>query len=276
MTDESHAEIILPVRKALNNSAFLDLNGLIAELADFSSKTIIVRPSVTFNVCQFRLATAIYSTLGIRERPEANVIIRWSGRNHDDETGFQSEPGRPSATLGNSTNVEAVDVSIANCKDSRCPHNVSDKYDVVAVGGTFDRLHAGHRLLLTIAAWAAKKCLWIGVTGPKLLQHKKHLHIISSIEQRCDRVSSFANIVKPSIPEVRVSELHEAAGATTSDPTIQALVVSSETAVTTPEINLQRQKMGFRELEVIVVDVLHGSHSKLSSSALREAEIGNA
>lgn len=42
----------------------------------------------------------------------------------------------------------------------------------VAVGGTFDRLHAGHRILLAATALAATQAVYIGVTGPELLQKK--------------------------------------------------------------------------------------------------------
>jgi hypothetical protein len=38
-------------------------------------------------------------------------------------------------------------------------------FDVVALGGTFDHLHAGHRLLLASAALIATKKLYIGITG---------------------------------------------------------------------------------------------------------------
>ena len=38
-------------------------------------------------------------------------------------------------------------------------------YPVVAVGGTFDHLHAGHKILLSMAAWITEKKLIIGVTG---------------------------------------------------------------------------------------------------------------
>jgi len=42
----------------------------------------------------------------------------------------------------------------------------------VAVGGTFDRLHAGHRILLAAAALAATEAVYIGVTGAELLRNK--------------------------------------------------------------------------------------------------------
>ena len=38
-------------------------------------------------------------------------------------------------------------------------------FNHVAVGGTFDHLHAGHKILLTMTAWVTKKRLVCGVTG---------------------------------------------------------------------------------------------------------------
>ena len=38
-------------------------------------------------------------------------------------------------------------------------------FESVAVGGTFDRLHVGHRLLLAATALVSTKHVYIGVTG---------------------------------------------------------------------------------------------------------------
>jgi pantetheine-phosphate adenylyltransferase len=35
----------------------------------------------------------------------------------------------------------------------------------VALGGTFDHLHAGHKILLSMAAWIAERKIIVGVTG---------------------------------------------------------------------------------------------------------------
>ena len=43
----------------------------------------------------------------------------------------------------------------------------------VAAGGTFDRMHAGHRLLLAVTALACSQTAYIGVTGDLLLAKKK-------------------------------------------------------------------------------------------------------
>src|SRR6266702_1591698 len=45
-------------------------------------------------------------------------------------------------------------------------------YPVVALGGTFDHLHAGHKILLSMAAWIADEKVIIGVTGTSYILHK--------------------------------------------------------------------------------------------------------
>lgn len=38
-------------------------------------------------------------------------------------------------------------------------------YPVTAMGGTFDHLHAGHKILLSMAAWITSEKLIVGMTG---------------------------------------------------------------------------------------------------------------
>jgi pantetheine-phosphate adenylyltransferase len=45
------------------------------------------------------------------------------------------------------------------------PGSDPSTYPVVALGGTFDHLHAGHKILLSMAAWIADEKLIVGVTG---------------------------------------------------------------------------------------------------------------
>ena len=43
-------------------------------------------------------------------------------------------------------------------------------FPVVALGGTFDHLHAGHKILLSMAASLASRKLIVGVTGARRRQ----------------------------------------------------------------------------------------------------------
>ena len=38
-------------------------------------------------------------------------------------------------------------------------------FDKTIVGGTFDHIHAGHKILLTMTALLASKTIYVGVTG---------------------------------------------------------------------------------------------------------------
>jgi hypothetical protein len=50
-----------------------------------------------------------------------------------------------------------------------------DEYPVVALGGTFDHLHVGHKILLTMAAFITTKRLIVGVSGESSLVGTSHL-----------------------------------------------------------------------------------------------------
>ena len=43
-------------------------------------------------------------------------------------------------------------------------------FEVTALGGTFDHLHAGHKILLTMAAWITTRRLIVGITGQSFSQ----------------------------------------------------------------------------------------------------------
>lgn len=82
------------------------------------------------------------------------------------------------------------------------PHASSKTHSVVAVGGTFDHLHAGHKLLLTCTALIlqpqsstltaqAPRRLIIGITGDELLKNKKYAEQLESWKKREEGVINF-------------------------------------------------------------------------------------
>lgn len=264
---------VLPVHK-FGTEPHVDLS-ILAKLADGDSSNVSYHlvPSQDDGLSYLRLATHIYSQLVVIGKPCLDVVI------------VRREPdsGRLEGDLSANAEMSYSDTS----PDTACTYfpcasegyrfgdgspEFYDKYYVVAVGGTFDRLHAGHRLLLTAAAWAANATLRIGITGDVLLQNKKYKEFIAPYQERRESARRFARSVKPTLRCITGTELRDAAGPTASDPFIDALVVSSETASSAKKINSAREKIGLRPMALIEVDVLNTHGEKLSSTALREAD----
>lgn len=117
-------------------------------------------------------------------------------------------------------------------------------YPVTATGGTFDHLHAGHKILLSMAAWITGQKLIVGITGMTslldlnwhhsllkddvLLQSKVNKHILEPIATRSQRVHDFLRFFKPEI-YADIVPITDVYGPTAWDPDIQSLVVSRET-----------------------------------------------
>ena len=124
----------------------------------------------------------------------------------------------------------------------------------VAVGGTFDHMHAGHRKLLAVAAAATAPDgeLLIGVTGPALLRNKKHAGVLQSYEEREAAVVGFLRGIAPGLRFV-TAKLHEPGGAAATDESFEAIVVSTETVGGGRWINQRRAERGFRPLALLAI-----------------------
>ena len=73
--------------------------------------------------------------------------------------------------------------------------------DKTSVGGTFDRMHAGHRLLLATASAVTRSrdapTVYVGVTGDVLLRNKRHRDLIEPYEARAAAAASFVAKTRP-------------------------------------------------------------------------------
>lgn len=95
--------------------------------------------------------------------------------------------------------------------------------DSVAVGGTFDHLHIGHKLLVTMVAFMLdppvfmetvgaeqrEKVITIGVTAADLLAKKKHAELLQSWKTRRDRTHLFMKEIMMFGTEGQVTEAIE-------------------------------------------------------------------
>lgn len=140
-------------------------------------------------------------------------------------------------------------------------------YERVVLGGSFDRLHVGHKKLLTVAAMVCTSDMTVGVTGDAMVRAKSDAGDITSFAERSGAVVAFVRLVKPGL-RVHVVELLEPFGPTLTDPSLQALVVSSETRRAAVKINNERAARGLPQLAVVVTQ--RDNNAVVSSSFLRK------
>ncbi|KAK9366063.1 hypothetical protein V1509DRAFT_666567 [Lipomyces kononenkoae] len=150
------------------------------------------------------------------------------------------------------------------------------QYPVVALGGTFDHLHDGHKILLTMAGFLTRDSLIIGVTGEALLQNKKYKEYLEPFTQRCAAVLNFLEYIYPTL-HATTDEINDVYGQSVTIEAIDALVISGETRQGATMVNQERKRRGFHALKVWEIAVVNGDANnqwagKLSSTDLRRKE----
>lgn len=150
-----------------------------------------------------------------------------------------------------------------------------NKFEVTALGGTFDHIHDGHKILLTIGAFLTSERLIVGLTDQQLLVNKKFKDMLQNFQKRRANIESFIQLLKPSL-KVEIIPLNDVCGPTGTVPEIESLIVSQETLSGGQIVNKTRQERQMRPLEIVVVNVLGsngGEHDnwkgKLSSTDIR-------
>ena len=144
----------------------------------------------------------------------------------------------------------------------------SKKYSKVAVGGTFDKFHDGHKKLLSTAFQIGDK-IEIGVTSDAFGGLKGD---IDSCKVRMNNLKSFFSDKSNFI----VIPLEDPYGTTIYDADFEAIVVSEETEPTAIEINNIRNSKGMKSLDIVVVSfVLAYDGNPISSTRIRCGEINN-
>ncbi|KAK6067758.1 pantetheine-phosphate adenylyltransferase family protein [Seiridium cupressi] len=175
---------------------------------------------------------------------------------------------------------------------STLPESTTPSSNVVCLGGTFDHLHPGHKLLLTAGALllnvptdgSSKPCKFIiGITGDELLKNKKYAEFVQSWDDRAMYVIEFLSSIlalqlegwkKESTPKLHKKDgevsalfrddtiliecvvIQDAFGPTITVEAMDALIVSGETRSGGAAVNDKRKSLGWHPMEVFEVDVL--------------------
>jgi pantetheine-phosphate adenylyltransferase len=150
--------------------------------------------------------------------------------------------------------------------------NVGKKFDTVAVGGTFDLFHRGHRTLLRKAFKVGNHVL-VGLVSDEFVKNLRKPHSIAPYAQRLKDMRKFLKR-KGVLERAEILPLDDSYGVTLSRKDIDAIVVSEETEPRARKINEKRESQGLPPMEIVTVRmVLSEDHYPISSSRIWFEEI---
>jgi pantetheine-phosphate adenylyltransferase len=146
-------------------------------------------------------------------------------------------------------------------------------FNEVLIGGTFDRLHDGHRQLIA-KAFEVGDYVYIGLTTDEYISRssKKLKDIINPHNTRLAELRRYLfdqGLLSRSI----VLPLNDTAGPKALDPRLEALIISEETIAGGDFVNNLRKENSAPALEIIVTPLLTDNHGQIiSSTKKRESE----
>ncbi|XP_052895134.1 bifunctional coenzyme A synthase [Anopheles moucheti] len=178
--------------------------------------------------------------------------------------------------------VKVVELDTLSAEQLSLPPGLDNSlqtYRNVVLGGTFDRIHAGHKVLLTQSVLLATERVVVGVTDGAMIKSKKLHELILPAAQRIKYVKEFLEDIDPFL-SYEVVPILDPFGPTATDPNLDLIVVSTETARGGAKVNELRETNGLNQLEVYTIELLddestiEDKEDKISSSNQRMDLLG--
>lgn len=144
-------------------------------------------------------------------------------------------------------------------------------YRHLALGGTFDRLHAGHKAFLRFAFEKGEK-VSIGITTDEMAAKMGKSNFLRFSERKLDLV----NFLKSNgfYRRSKLFAIGDIYGITLSDKTVDGIIVTADSKNGAYKINLKRRKMGLAPLTLVNFKVVKAkSGGRLSSTDIRIGQI---
>ncbi|CDZ97084.1 Predicted nucleotidyltransferase [Phaffia rhodozyma] len=174
---------------------------------------------------------------------------------NDDQPVPPQIPINPSSTQIITLPFSSLSLSATPESQSTTSTDCSTTFPVVALGGSFDHLHAGHKILLTMAALITSRKLIVGVSDDPLLTKKAYANQLEPLSLRLALVHRFLRRVNPKL-DYDVVPIGDVYGPTAVDADIQALVLSWETVAGGKAVDDKRAERGLPGLKTFIIGVL--------------------
>ena len=145
------------------------------------------------------------------------------------------------------------------------------QFDLVAMGGTFDVIHAGHIALLNKSFSISSKVI-IGLSSDQLATKRGK----SLVNDYSKRLSSLKDVIEKNFPNAsyEISELENDFGPAVIEGSVKALVVSEETGSKGVKLNELRGERNLPPVEIVIVPMILAKDGKaISSTRIKNSEI---
>jgi pantetheine-phosphate adenylyltransferase len=146
------------------------------------------------------------------------------------------------------------------------------RFKKVAVGGTFDELHRGHKSLLNRAFEIGEEVV-IGLSSDEFVAKMGKPHVTASYAERYAELEAFLK-KSGSAARAEIVQLDDPYGLTISSKGLEAIVVSKETESTARKINKIRAKATLPPLKIVTVSMVPAENcGSISTTRIRSGEI---
>ena len=146
------------------------------------------------------------------------------------------------------------------------------RFKMVAVGGTFDELHRGHKALLSRSFEIGEKVV-IGLSSDEFASKMGKPHKTATYAERFEELQAFLD-ESGWADRAQIVPLNDPYGLTISGKSLEALVVSKETESRACKINEIRAKAALPPLKIVAINMVPAENwAPISTTRIRSGEI---